>query len=431
MTMKKFTFTLFAFCLFDFAQSMLLPSAFVHSQWVQQTVPVSKPITGIKFIDSLKGWACTDYGTQHDTCYIIYTSNGGTNWVIQNSQYNTIFQSMNMIDASTGYVGGYAFSPGPGTIIVKTTDGGLNWTTIPAGTSSGVTDMYFLNADSGYMCSSLFINLYTTTNGGQNWELRTNGINASVYRLFFLNYNTGYAGAASNLYKTTNAGLSWFQLSPFSSETVYAVYFFDELTGFIGLTNHQIGKTTNGGSNWNIKHVFDPRPEVISDIYFVNNNTGYAGTGWLQRILKTTDAGLNWGYQIVSTGSIRISVLNDLNVWSAQYGISRTTNGGGNIVYEDVKQISGNVPEDYKLYQNYPNPFNPSTKIKYDLPQKENVNVKVFDVLGNEIKTIVNESQNGGSYEAEWDASYYPSGIYFARLTAGEYAKTIKMILIK
>lgn len=88
-------------------------------------------------------------------------------------------------------------------------------------------------------------------------------------------------------------------------------------------------------------------------------------------------------------------------------------------------------PDGYSLSQNYPNPFNPSTVIRYYLTEKSFANLRIFNSLGKEVFVLVNESQNAGNYEVEWNASALPSGIYFYRLTAGEFTETKKMTLIK
>jgi len=88
-------------------------------------------------------------------------------------------------------------------------------------------------------------------------------------------------------------------------------------------------------------------------------------------------------------------------------------------------------PDEFFLYQNYPNPFNPTTTINFSVPSSEFVTLKVFDVLGNELSTLVNEEKPVGSYKVEFDASRLSSGIYFYRLSAGEFIQTRKMILMK
>ncbi len=96
------------------------------------------------------------------------------------------------------------------------------------------------------------------------------------------------------------------------------------------------------------------------------------------------------------------------------------------------KQVELNLsPSGYSLSQNYPNPFNPSTKIQYSIPQSSNVTIKVFDILGNEIKTLVNEEKPIGTYKITWYAENLPSGIYLYKLQAGNFIETKKMILLK
>ncbi len=93
-------------------------------------------------------------------------------------------------------------------------------------------------------------------------------------------------------------------------------------------------------------------------------------------------------------------------------------------------EINSN-PMSFSLFQNYPNPFNPSTKIKYSIPERGNVELKVFDVLGREVKTLVNKEQPSGAYEIEFNGTKLASGIYFYTIHAGKYIKTKKMVLIK
>jgi len=89
------------------------------------------------------------------------------------------------------------------------------------------------------------------------------------------------------------------------------------------------------------------------------------------------------------------------------------------------------IPTEYALYQNYPNPFNPSTTISYSVAELNFVTLKVYDVLGSEITTLINEEKPAGSYDVEFNASQYPSGIYFYRLQAGSFVETKKMVLMK
>jgi hypothetical protein len=96
-----------------------------------------------------------------------------------------------------------------------------------------------------------------------------------------------------------------------------------------------------------------------------------------------------------------------------------------------VKRISNEIPGQFNLYQNFPNPFNPATNIKYDLPKITNVKLVVYDVMGKEVATLVNEKQEAGTYEVTWDASNISSGLYFYKLITGDYSDAKRIILLK
>ncbi|MDP3149057.1 MAG: T9SS type A sorting domain-containing protein [Ignavibacteria bacterium] len=101
------------------------------------------------------------------------------------------------------------------------------------------------------------------------------------------------------------------------------------------------------------------------------------------------------------------------------------------VIVTTIETDKYSLPSSYALSQNYPNPFNPMTTIKYDLPREGIVLIKIYDMLGREVKTLIHEYKNAGSYNIEFNASNLSSGIYFYRLTAGDFTKIKKLILIK
>ncbi|MFZ1320453.1 MAG: T9SS type A sorting domain-containing protein [Ignavibacteria bacterium] len=116
----------------------------------------------------------------------------------------------------------------------------------------------------------------------------------------------------------------------------------------------------------------------------------------------------------------------DINFPSTIYGYSYT------VIFTDIKTSSSNIANDFSLSQNYPNPFNPKTIINYELRVTDNVKIKVFDVLGNEVAELVNEKQNAGSYSVEFDGSGFASGIYFYSLYLnGSLFETKRMVMLK
>jgi hypothetical protein len=94
-------------------------------------------------------------------------------------------------------------------------------------------------------------------------------------------------------------------------------------------------------------------------------------------------------------------------------------------------RIISKVPIGYQLYQNYPNPFNPSTRIKYDIMKTSDVKIIIYDALGREVETLVSEQLKPGTYEVEWDAANYSSGLYFYKLITDDFTQSKKMVLMK
>jgi len=135
-------------------------------------------------------------------------------------------------------------------------------------------------------------------------------------------------------------------------------------------------------------------------------------------------------YSFVAKNGTQVSV----SATDANPPNSGSINVDGSSYYDglttSVEQISG-LPNGYTLSQNYPNPFNPSTNIEYSIPSESFVELKVYDVLGNEVASLVNEQQKAGVYRADFTANNLSSGMYFARLTANEFTKVVKMILLK
>ena len=133
----------------------------------------------------------------------------------------------------------------------------------------------------------------------------------------------------------------------------------------------------------------------------------------------------------------RISVLPDIDESNSNEFVAGSRDGkvicfsGGPDGTVGIQQISNIIPEKYSLHQNYPNPFNPSTRIKFDIPKNVKVSLKVFDILGREVASLVNSELNAGAYEYTFEGARFSSGIYFYTLTAGDFNETKKMLLVK
>ena len=145
---------------------------------------------------------------------------------------------------------------------------------------------------------------------------------------------------------------------------------------------------------------------------------------------------LNWddiGFVAGSGNSVspKYYYFTDQNIGGSKFTYRlKQIDNDGSYKYSDKIEIDIS-PDKFELYQNYPNPFNPSTTIKYSIPEKSFVSLKVYDILGNEITTLVNKEQPIGYHYVDFYAPALSSGIYFYRLKTGSYFKTKKMIILK
>ncbi len=442
MNFLKYANAVFAFLLF---------SSITYSQWFQQNSGTSTQLNSIYFINPNTGIIASDSGK------VLRTTNGGINWATSIIISSVVsYKSVYFYDQNTGYIAGRILIIDSNTVdaepkIIKTTNGGVNW--FSTLNDSGITlrAIYFINPNTGFATGGLFSlaqnYLLTTTNAGLNWQ-RTSPGDGYLYNITFKDAFTGYMTAVSgNLFKTTNLGMNWSLYSVIPSiDILTSISFIDANLGFMtggksmGLdSSGNIYKSTNGGNNWSL--VYNDHKGYLNAVKFVSSNIGYA-VGTLDnivpyiipgRIIRTTNSGNGW---FIDTMFTSISGLTSLYFTDLLTGYVVGSNGvilktttGGNLL--GIEPISLEVPNKYSLSQNYPNPFNPSTTIKFDIPKESNVKVSVFDILGNEVQSLIDENVKAGEYKVTWDGTNYASGIYFYKLQAGEFTQTRKMLLIK
>jgi hypothetical protein len=231
-------------------------------------------------------------------------------------------------------------------------------------------------------------------------------------------------------------------------------------------------RSTDGGSTWSqgIRVNQDPLnngalqyfPAITVDDFGGINVVYYDDRNVLSNLVqvygsRSTDGGNTWGDFQISDHSFAPAWLTPQftggfmgdyigicysngkiwPIWTDNFsGHCQAWTTGVDII-TSVEPVSNNIPVEYSLSQNYPNPFNPVTMIKFDIPSNINnesfliIKMIIFDILGDEVATLVNKQLKPGTYEVKWDASSCPSGVYFYKITAGDYNETKKMILIK
>ena len=221
----------------------------------------------------------------------------------------------------------------------------------------------------------------------------------------------------------------WFWQNPLpQGNSLGSVKFINTSTGWAVGSLGTILRTTNGGTTWTLQ--LSGTTNNLSGVSFTDANNGTA-VGNYGTIVRTTDGGANWNSQSSSTTnslwSISFTDANNGTAVGRGGTILRTTNGGGTF----VNQISNGIPEGFSLYQNYPNPFNPKTNIRFDLRKSSHIKLIVYDILGREIATLVDEKLSVGSYEVDWDGSNFSSGVYFYKLVTDGFVDVRKMVLLK
>jgi photosystem II stability/assembly factor-like uncharacterized protein len=396
-------------------------------------------------------------------CFLIskisFTQSSG--WFHQNSGTTEYLFSCDFNGTHLGLV------VGSNGIVLRTADGGDNWSIRESNT---IEWLYSVDMVSSVVAWAVGTNgkILKTTNSGLSWLEQISNITEHLLSVFAIDENVVWVGGTGGvLLNSTNGGTDWQQID-LQVPSYFVFRNIQFINSEIGWTNG-LRRTLDGGNSWEIISV-----RSTDVIEFVDQNIGWIisqGPTFNTAVLKTTDGGFNWETQLSSAGTTyrALSFIDEYNGWTVGESgtIMHTTNGGDiwltqesgtNEILESVffvddiigwavgwngtilKTVTGGVtfvgteetnPSNFYLDQNYPNPFNPTTKIYYQIPELSFVTLKVYDVLGSEIATLVNEEKPAGTYEISWNGSNYPSGIYFYKIETDGFNETKKMVLIK
>lgn len=315
---------------------------------------------------------------------------------------------------------------------------------------------------------------YISTDDGQTFGASTNSTN--VWEILQTSTNDLYTASTSSPYpfdKSTDGGLTWTSMSNLSSAKRGATL--DLIENIYVSGNGGVYKSTDGGATF-INHnlTFSSNEMLTFENKILVCATGTTNGGvWIftdstivpvelvqfSATSNNSSVELNWkttteinnsGFEIqratedlnfasigfipgfgTSTESHSYSFI-DNNIKSGKYSYRlKQIDLDGSHKYSEIVDVELIQPIQFKLEQNYPNPFNPSTKINYQIPISGFVNLKVYDVLGTEIATLVNEEKPAGGFDIEFNAAGLPSGIYFYNLSTSSFSQTNKMVLLK
>ncbi|MBK8983761.1 MAG: T9SS type A sorting domain-containing protein [Ignavibacteria bacterium] len=307
--------------------------------------------------------------------------------------------------------------------IIKTTDGGDSWIVIRNngwGFGASYNALFFIDENTGWIAGGSQ-RVLRTTNGGDS--IITDYLFAgNLQDMYFKDALTGIvSGSGTDMFKTTNGGLSWNNIVMpigFRIPEFYKLTFVNDLTGWVAGTDRRIFKTTDFGDTWFYIDSIAVNPQMRC-AEFIDENTGFVG-GEQGYLFKSTDGGENFVREnsglFPPAFMASIHFYNDSIGWAVGGGgkIIKTTNGGQTLV--NIISQEQELPNEFSLSQNFPNPFNSKTKINYKIGKEAFIQIKITDLSGKEIKTLINKKQNMGNYEINFDATELSSGIYFYSL---------------
>jgi hypothetical protein len=396
---------------------------------------------------------------------VFLSTNGGANFTTLGSTglgslelYCGWGTNANLIFAGNG---GGVGGTGGNASYYKTTNGGTTWTTIGStgGTAAFFNGIVFskITPTFGVAQSDPPLGAGTpyyfpiSTNGGTTWTVTNppgipgaasaqNSIMVIDNQFFGFGLNAG----AARIYMTTNGGTSWFIGNlGISGNFVSGFAFSEDKMRGIAISSTSlptISRTTNGGATWTPVNTGTGIGGGVSCKWIPGTNVCYVagGTGASGVIGKSTDGGATWTQMTTSslTGVAHFefySAVTADGITAYGYAIA----GDGSVlklvdVLTGVGNNNGTIPAEYKLEQNFPNPFNPSTTINFSIPRASHVSLKVYNALGKEVASIVDDYMQAGEHSEGFAVNTdLTSGIYFYKLTAGDFTDTKKMMLIK
>ncbi|MBV6421149.1 MAG: Ycf48-like protein [Ignavibacteriaceae bacterium] len=415
-------------------------------------------LVGLSFIDQQTGFVIGSAQgiTSHS---ILKTTDGGNNWyyVFPFTQYLWI-EDLKFVDNLNGIaVGEFTENQGSGVIFI-TSDGGENWDTLFNPGMSSIFSVVYPNLNTiiiGGINSTFQSAVYKTTDGGNNWQqirLYTGsefleGVDATQNTNYVMIYGTYFASTQIPFIDiSSDAGNSWYysQFPQYENYILLYSKMVDDTrwyitgsnnidSGFVLFTDNSGGvpvELTSFTADVNERNIILNWTTATE-----NNNHGFE----VEKLFGNEWTMFGFVEGNGTTAEPKSYSFKDENLETGNYKYRlKQIDFDGSYEYSEIVEAEVTAPAEFELSQNYPNPFNPNTVISYQLPVTSNVTLKVYDLLGREIVTLVNEEKPAGTYEVEFNSHSglsgirdLPSGIYFYQLKTGNYIETKKMLMIK
>lgn len=405
------------------AAAFLFP-AILDAQWVQTSGPQGVYCTSLALEDTVL-FAGTTGG-------LFRSADNGGNWTLLNPGTASSTIECLAVNDTNIYVSGYPSYFGTPSQILRSTDLGVTWNALPD-TGAPADPWCFTVSDTELLVGDEW-GVYLSTDGGTKWNPLDSGVLGYVMSIAakgnYVIAGTEYDG----IYVWSSTDPKWTRDTtgiPYDSSNHHYVTVRDLIVNrgdIFAATYYGVLLSTDSGATWVTVNTGLADSNVVAlttsgDALFAGTKTGGVflstndGTSWTSVNPGLTDKGI---LSVAATGT-NLFAGTASGVWRRPLSEMITP----------VRNAFGHLPVSFELEQNFPNPFNPSTVIGYRLPENSVVTLKVYDVLGRVVATLVDERQAAGDHSIIFNAARLPSGVYFYRLQAGTLSETKKLTVLK
>jgi len=429
---------------------ILLPFSTSLSQdsWEKLDIQTTQDLKSVFFVDSLYGWIVGDSGI------ILNTTDGGDSWTFQDSQTENEIYTVFFLDRYLGWASSFDFTTLPyKTNILKTTDGGEEWSSTPYQENDiFITSIFYFDSQTGWM-GGMPHALVKTTNGGQNWKQAD--IDSTVLAYFpvlnitFYDENHGFAGGgmfdiAGTMWRTTNGGENWQPVDAIyaPADEIHKVYMIDPMNIMAAGGDPDFGygvaimKSSDGGNSWSYEEL--GMGGTAYDLEFRTDNEIWCPLGQNRTLIYSLDAGDSWS-EVPTPDSTAIF---DITFPDPLHGFAIGMDGAVLRFVNSVPTTTGGTNlsiSTLQLDQNFPNPFSSDTRINFTIPEKivnrtegsVNVELNIYNLQGEVVKTILNRQLPAGDYQQTISGEELPRGRYLYRLSINGGEKSIAKQMIK
>ena len=412
-------------------------AAFAHGSWTIHAQPTTRDLAKLSFVNDQQGWVVGEIGT------ILLTTDGGVTWANQPSPVAHDLVDIDMLDKLNGFALAHETAPEPRdlkTHVLQTSNGGAEWT-VRATLNHKYNAAAYTDEENGVLVGEEG-RILRTVDGARSWNPanieRPDLAPWTIGEVQFLSATFGLAmggryDVTGVVWRTQDGGANWTHMRV-AGEPVWGAFAFDadNIICVGGDLDYGAGMVMTGeaGESWDYTdlHMWGQAQAVD----FRDGMEGWAPLGVAGAYMVSEDGGRNWTSLPAPNGAEMFDVVftsPDVGYMVGSAGtVLRYTPGGGTT---GVDELPAARSAEMILFQNTPNPFSQKTEVAFRVAAKGHVTLKVYDLAGREVATLVNEKLEPGNYARTFESGKLASGSYYYKLTMGDREATRKMMVVK